>query len=96
MVDVDKVIFQFGLHLGGRWSQWTGGRCSEVVLELKLLGRDLGWSLLTGGRYSEVVVSTGLTVHPLFDGFKKPSKIYFSLVTCSQTAEKHFLLCRTE
>ena len=40
----------------------TGGRCSEVDLVLKLLGRDLEWSLLTGGRYSEVVVSTGLTV----------------------------------
>ncbi len=40
----------------------TGGRCSEVDLVLKLLGRDLGWSLLTGGRYSKVVVNTGLTV----------------------------------
>ena len=30
----------------------TGGRCSEVALELKLLERDLGWSLLTGGRYN--------------------------------------------
>ncbi len=40
----------------------TGGRCSEVVLGLNLLGRVLGWSLLTGGRYSEVVVNTGLTV----------------------------------
>jgi hypothetical protein len=40
----------------------TGGRCSEVDLALKLLGRDLGWSLLTGGRYLEVVVCTGLTV----------------------------------
>jgi hypothetical protein len=28
----------------------TGGHCSEVELEPKLLGRDLGWSLLTGGR----------------------------------------------
>jgi hypothetical protein len=63
MVAVDEFIFQFGLHLGGRWSQLTCGRCSEVVLVLKLLGRDLGWSLLTGGRYSEVVVSTGLTVY---------------------------------
>jgi len=63
MVAVGKFIFQFGLHLGGRWLQLTGGRCSEVVLVLKLLGRDLGWSLLTGGCYSEVVVSTGLTVH---------------------------------
>jgi hypothetical protein len=53
---------QFWLDLGGRWSQLTGGRCSEVVLALKLLGRDLGWSLLTGGRYSEVVVNTSLTV----------------------------------
>ncbi len=32
----------------------TGGRCSEVDLVLKLLGRDLEWSLLTGGRCSEV------------------------------------------
>jgi hypothetical protein len=39
----------------------TGGCCSEVVLVLNLLGRDLGWSLLTGGCCSEVVVSTGLT-----------------------------------
>jgi len=63
MVDVDKFIFRFGLHIGGRWSQLTGGRCSEVVLVLKLLRRDFGWSLLTGGRYSEVVVITGLTVY---------------------------------
>ncbi len=62
LVAVNKLIFQFGLHLGGRWSQLTGGRCSEVVLVLKLLGQDLGLSLLRGGRYSEVVVSTGLTV----------------------------------
>jgi len=41
----------------------TGGRCSEVDLVLKLLGRVLEWSLLTGGRYSEVVVNTGLTVN---------------------------------
>jgi len=40
----------------------AAGRCSEVDLVLKLLGRDLEWSLLTGGRYSEVVVNTGLTV----------------------------------
>jgi hypothetical protein len=43
----------------------TGGRCSEVDLVLKLLGRDLEWSLLTGGRYSEVVVNTGLTVYKI-------------------------------
>ena len=47
----------------------TGGRCSEVDLVLKLLGRDLEWPLMTGGRYSEVVVSTGLTVLVL--NFKK-------------------------
>jgi hypothetical protein len=41
----------------------TGGRCSEVDLVPKLLGRDLGRSLLTGGCYSEVVVSTSLTVN---------------------------------
>ena len=52
----------FGPDLGGRWSLLTGGRCSEVDLVLKMLGRVLGWSLLKGGRYSEVVVSTGLTV----------------------------------
>ncbi len=40
----------------------TGGRCSEVDLVLKLLGRDLERPLLTGGCYSEVVVNTGLTV----------------------------------
>ncbi len=50
------VVHRFFLHLG------PGGRCSEVVLVLILLGRDLGWWLLTGGRYSEVVVNTGLTV----------------------------------
>jgi hypothetical protein len=60
VVVVDKFRFQFWPYLGGRWSQLTGGRCSEVVLVLILRGRDLGWSLLTGGRYSEVVVSTGL------------------------------------
>ena len=64
MVAVDKFIFQFGLHLGGRWSQLTGGRCSKVDLALRLLGQDLEWSLLTGCRYLEVVVNnTGLTVH---------------------------------
>ena len=48
----------------------TGGRCSEVDLVLKLLGRYIGWLLLTGGRYSEVVVSAGLTVieTPEFNG----------------------------
>jgi hypothetical protein len=46
-----------------RWSQLKGGRCSEVFLVPKLLGRDLGWSLLTGGCYSEVVDSTSLTVY---------------------------------
>ena len=51
----------------------TGGRCSEVDLVLKLLGRDLVRSLLTGGRYSEVVVNTGLTV-PL-----KEEKYFFYL-----------------
>jgi hypothetical protein len=50
----------------------TGGRCSEVDLVLKLLGRDLEWPLLTGGRYSEVVVSTGLTV------FKNTFKKYIA------------------
>ena len=40
----------------------TGGRYSEVKLELILAGPDRGWPLLTGGRCSEVVVSTGLTV----------------------------------
>ncbi len=47
-----------------RWSLVVivGGRCSEVVLVLNLLGQVLGWSLLAGGRYSEVVVNTGLTV----------------------------------
>ena len=57
-----QVFLQFQLDLRGRWSLLTNGRCSEVDLVLKLLGRDLEWSLLTGGRYSEVVVSTGLTV----------------------------------
>ena len=58
MVKIDKsgrcrqVFMTSGTKLGGRWSQLTGGRCSGVVLVLKLLGRDLGWSLLTGGRYS--------------------------------------------
>ena len=62
MAIIHKFLFYLGLDLGGRWSLLTGGRCSEVDLVHKLLGRDLEWSLLTGGRYSEVVVSTGLTV----------------------------------
>jgi hypothetical protein len=62
VVIVGRFFVHFGPDLGGRWSLLTGGRCSEVDLVLKLLGRDLEWSLLTGGRYSEVVVSTGLTV----------------------------------
>ena len=41
----------------------TGGRCSEVDLELKLLGRDFEWSLWTSGRYSEVVFNPGLTIY---------------------------------
>ena len=50
MLVVDKFMFQFLPDLGGRWSLLTGGRCSEVVFVLKLLGRDLGWSLFGGGR----------------------------------------------
>ncbi len=61
---MDRFLLHFGQVLGGRCSYLTGGRCSEVDLVLKLLGRDLEWPLLTGGCYSEVVVNTGLTVHP--------------------------------
>ena len=54
----------------------TGGRCSEVDLVLKMLGRDLEWSLLTGGRYSEVVVNTCLTVVvSYFCNFQKQSDL---------------------
>ncbi len=60
-----QVYMIFGNCLGGHWPQLTRGRCSEVVLTLKLLGRDLGLLFLTGGRYLEVVVSTGLTVHDI-------------------------------
>ncbi len=63
MIVVDRFIIHSGPDLCGRWSQLTGGRCSEVYLVLKLLGWDSKWSLLTGGRYSEVVVNTGLTVY---------------------------------
>ena len=65
----------------------TGGRCSEVDLVLKLLGRVLEWSLLTGGRYSEVVVNTGLTV------FQVPVKGLQVLVPGRVPAvEKHWLI----
>ncbi len=57
-----QEFLHFGPVLGGRWSQLTGGRCSEVDFVLKLLARDLEWSWLTGGCYSEVVVKTGLAV----------------------------------
>ncbi len=65
MVLVDRFLFHLGPDFGlfgGRWLYLTSGRCSEVNLVLKLLGRVLEWSLLTGGRYLEVVVNTGLTV----------------------------------
>jgi len=45
------VYMVYGSHLGGRWPQLTGGRCSELVLVLKLHGRCLGCLLLTGGCY---------------------------------------------
>jgi hypothetical protein len=63
MVVVDRFLLHLGPYLDGRWSQLTGGCCSEVDLVLKLFGRDLGLSLLTGGRYSEVVVSSDLIVY---------------------------------
>ncbi len=50
MVVVDMFSIHLESNLGGCWSKLTGGICSEVNSELKLLGRDLEWSLLTGGR----------------------------------------------
>ena len=62
VVVVHKFLLHMGPEISGRWPQLTGGRCSEVTLVLKQLGRDLRWLLLTGGHYSEVVNNTGLTV----------------------------------
>ncbi len=62
MVVVDRFLGHLIPVLGGHWSWFTGGHCSELVLLLKLLWWDFGWSLLTGGRYLEVLVNTGLTV----------------------------------
>jgi hypothetical protein len=52
-----QVFCHLGSVLGGCWSYFAGGRCSEVDLVLKWLGWDLEWlfvvdrwPLFRGGR----------------------------------------------
>jgi hypothetical protein len=44
----------------------TGGRCPEVIYEIKVPnGTSKWWSLWTGGRCSLMVIGSGLTVYQL-------------------------------
>jgi hypothetical protein len=52
----------------GRLSSLTGACCSEVVLLLKLLGRDLEWSLFTLEKLSNVGTSSVLDHQDFLNG----------------------------